>query len=345
NNGFGRIGRTAFKQALEMPDEVEVVAINDLTTIDNLAYLLRYDSVYGLYNRKVETASQNGTSTGSAQAKQYLIVDGKKYLALAEKDPTKLPWGDLGVDVVIESTGIFTTTEKASAHLEAGAKRVVISAPAKDDVTPHPLPGTNEKELSNKNLAKITSDASCTTNAVVPLAAVFLQNPGIIKSMMLTVHGYTASQGLVDSPNPKDHLRGRAAAVNIIPSHTGAAIAAQKSIPDLQNKFDAVALRVPVVSGSIVDFVFLAKRKTSVEEINDIMREAAKEKRWQGVFRVTEEPLVSTDILGDPHASIADPAFTRVVDGDLVKVMAWYDNEWGYTATLLKHVVQVGKLI
>jgi glyceraldehyde 3-phosphate dehydrogenase len=336
-NGFGRIGRTTFRQALEMPNDIEVTAINDLTTIDNLAYLLRYDSVYGPYGRKVETVKTSD--------KEYLVVDGKKYLTLAKKEPVNLPWKELGIDVVIESTGAFTTTEKAKAHLVAGAKRVVISAPAEDDETPHPLPGSNEREFTDKNLARITSDASCTTNAVVPLARIFLNNPGMIKSIMTTVHGYTASQGLVDGPQPKDHPRGRAAAVNIVPSHTGAAIAAQKSVPDLINKFDAVALRVPVISGSIIDLTFLSKRKTSVEEINDIMREATKEKRWQGIFKVTEEPLVSTDILGDPHASIADLTFTRVVDGDLVKVMAWYDNEWGYSSTLLKHVIQVGKLL
>lgn len=336
-NGFGRIGRTAFKQALERSSDIEIVAVNDLTTIENLAYLLRYDSVYGPYTKSVETATEDD--------KNYLVVEGKKYLSLTEKDPTQLPWKELDVDVVIESTGVFRTTQKASAHLEAGAKRVVISSPAKDDETPHVLVGTNTQELNDSNLSKITSDASCTTNAVVPLSAILLDNPGMEKSMMSTVHGYTASQSLVDSPNPKDHLRGRAAAVNIVPSHTGAAEAAQKSVPDLRGKFDAVAIRVPVVSGSIVDFTFVAKRKTSVEEINDILRQAAKEARWQKIFTVTEEPLVSTDILGNPHSSIADLAFTRVVDGDLVKVMAWYDNEWGYTYTLLEHVVIVGKLL
>jgi glyceraldehyde 3-phosphate dehydrogenase len=336
-NGFGRIGRTAFKQALKRPDDMKIVAVNDLTTIENLAYLLRYDSVYGPYEKSVATAKEGD--------KSYLVVDGKKYLSLSEKDPSQLPWKELNVDVVIESTGVFSTTQKASAHLVAGAKRVVISAPAKDDETPHALVGTNTKELCDPNLGKITSDASCTTNAVVPLAAILLDNPGIVKSMMSTVHGYTASQSLVDGPNPKDPLRGRAAAVNIVPSHTGAAEAAQKSIPDLSGKFDAVSIRVPVVSGSIVDLTFVAKRKTSVEEINDILRQAAKETRWQNIFTVTEEPLVSTDILGNVHASIADLTFTRVVDGDLVKVLAWYDNEWGYTYTLLEHVVAVGKLV
>ena len=336
-NGFGRIGRTAFKQALELPEEVEVVAINDLTVLENAAYLLRYDSVYGPYSKKIETKKE--------EDKEYLVVDGKDFLRLSQKDPAFLPWKDLGVDVVIESTGVFTTTQKASAHLDAGAKRVVISAPAKDDETPHTLVGTNQKEFSDKNLARITSNASCTTNAVVPLAGIFLNNPGIIKSMLTVVKGYTASQNLIDGPNAKSSLRGRAAALNIIPSSTGAAIASQKAVPDLKDKFDAMSVRVPVIDGSLEDFNFLAKRETSVEEINDIMREAAKEKRWQGIFRVAEEPLVSTDILGDPHASIADLSLTRVVDGDFVKVMAWNDNEWGYTSTLLKHVIQVGKLL
>lgn len=336
-NGFGRIGRTAFKQVLELAEELEVVAINDLTTDENLAYLLRWDSVYGPFGKQVDISKEGN--------KNYLVVDGKKYLSLTEKDPAKLPWQDLNVDVVIESTGVFTTTEKAKAHLDAGAKRVVISAPAKDNETPHTIIGANEKEFSSADLARITSDASCTTNAVVPLVSIFLNKLGIAKSMMTTVHGYTTSQGLVDGPNPKDPLRGRAAAVNIVPSHTGAAIAASKSIPDLDGKFDAVALRVPVISGSIIDFTFIAKQKTSVEEINDIMRAAAKEERWQGMFTVTEEPLVSTDILGNPHAAIADLVFTRVVDGDLVKVLAWYDNEWGYCHTLLRHVIAVGKLV
>ncbi|MDX1535597.1 MAG: type I glyceraldehyde-3-phosphate dehydrogenase [Candidatus Spechtbacterales bacterium] len=334
-NGFGRIGRTAFKQALENK-ELEVVAINDLTTEDNLAYLLRFDSIHGPYEKEVKAVEEDG--------KHYLEVDGKKYLLLTEKDPTQLPWGDLDVDVVIESTGVFTTTEKASAHLEAGAKRVVISAPAKDEETPNKLVGSNAEDF-NEKLAKITSNASCTTNAVVPLTAIFLKELGFSKSMMTTVHGYTASQSIVDGPNPKDHLRGRAAAVNIVPSHTGAAVASAKSNPSLKGKFDAVAMRVPVIAGSIVDFVFLADKKTTVEEVNDILRNAAKNDHWKGIFTVTEEPLVSTDILGNPHASIADLSFTRVVDGDLVKVLAWYDNEWGYTSALMKHVVEVGKLV
>lgn len=336
-NGFGRIGRAAFKQALERPDEFEVVAINDLTTKDNLAYLLRWDSAYGPYLREVSHSTEG--------EQEYLVVDGTKYLCLSEKDPAQLPWGELGVDVVIESTGVFESTEKASAHLVAGAKRVVISAPAKDEETPHLLVGTNDEALCRGDLAPITSDASCTTNAVVPVAAILAENPGIEKSLMSTVHGYTASQSLVDGPAKGDFLRGRAAAANIVPSSTGAAKAAAKAIPSLSEKFDAISIRVPVITGSLVDMTFVASKKTTVEEVNNILRKAAEEERWQGIFTVTEEPLVSTDIIGNTHSSIADLAFTRVVDGDLVKVLAWYDNEWGYTHTLLEHVARVGSLL
>jgi glyceraldehyde 3-phosphate dehydrogenase len=334
-NGFGRIGRAAFKQALERPEEFEVVAINDLTTEDNLAYLLRWDSVYGPYGKTVKHASEGEN--------EYIVVDGTKYLSLAEKDPAQLPWGELGVDVVIESTGVFESTEAASAHLTAGAKRVVISAPTKDG-TPHMLMGANDAQLCNADLAPVTSDASCTTNAVVPIAAILSENPGIVKSLMSTVHGYTASQELTDSPAKGDFLRGRAAAANIVPSSTGAAKAAGKVLANLADKFDAISIRVPVITGSLVDMTFIASRATSVEEVNDILRKASQDEHWKGIFTVTEEPLVSTDIIGNSHGSIADLSFTRVVDGDLVKVFAWYDNEWGYTHTLLEHVKAVGAI-
>lgn len=334
-NGFGRIGRAAFKQALERPQDFEVVAINDLTTEDNLAYLLRWDSAYGPYSKKVEHATEDG--------KEYIVVDGVKYRSLAEKDPSKLPWGELGVDVVIESTGVFESTEEASAHLTAGAKRVVISAPTKDE-TPHMLMGANDAQLCNADLAPVTSDASCTTNAVVPVAAILSENPGIVKSLMSTVHGYTASQELTDSPAKGDFLRGRAAAVNIVPSSTGAAKAAGKVVTNLSGKFDAISIRVPVITGSLVDMTFVAERPTTVEEVNDVLRKAAQDEHWKGIFTVSEEPLVSTDIVGNTHGSIADLTFTRVVDGDLVKVLAWYDNEWGYTHTLLEHVKAVGAI-
>ncbi len=329
-NGFGRIGRTFFKHAFDNAD-IEIVAVNDLGEAENLAYLLRYDSVYGPYEKMV--TAEKGS----------LVIDGQPVIFLSEPDPAKLPWGDLGVDVVVESTGVFKTKEKARAHLEAGAARVVISAPA-DDETDHILVGANADQLT-RELDTITSDASCTTNAAVPLVNILQVEPGIEKAMLSTVHGYTASQSLVDGPSAKDFRKGRAAAQNIIPSHTGAADATVRSQPWLRDKFDAVALRVPVISGSIVDLTFVAKKNVTVEEINNILRAAAQDKSWKGIFTVTEDPIVSSDIIGNHHASIADLSFTRVVDGNLVKVLAWYDNEWGYAHTLLLHVLSLKPLL
>jgi glyceraldehyde 3-phosphate dehydrogenase len=328
-NGFGRIGRTFFRQAFGHPG-VEIVAINDLGSPDNLAYLLRFDTVYGRYEKKVEARPEK------------LIVDGQEIVFLQVKDPAKLPWKTLEIDIVVESTGVFTSYDKAKAHLNSGAKRVIITAPAKDEnETKTATPGVGENFLQE---GRITSNASCTTNAVTPVAQIMSANPGIKKAILNTAHGYTASQTLVDGPN-KDFRRGRAAAQNIVPSSTGAALATTKALPGLKGLFDGIALRVPVVSGSLMDFTFLAARKTSIEEINDIFRKAAQSERWQGILKVTEEPLVSSDILKEPYGSIVDLSFTRVVDGDLVKVMAWYDNEWGYGAMLLKHVLLVGELI
>ena len=335
-NGFGRIGRMAFKQALAQNDTFEVVAINDLAEKDNVAYLLQYDSTYKMYDKKVEY-KQEGEN-------EYLVVDGARYPVFAMSDPTELPWGELGVDVVIESTGVFATTEKASAHIQAGAKRVVISAPTKDDATPHILMGSNSEQTITDDLPKVSSNASCTTNAVVPVLNILNQEIGIIKSVMSTVHGYTATQAIIDSPAKKDFLRGRAAAVNIIPSHTGAAVASAKALPEVQDKFDALALRVPVVTGSLVDLTFVASRKTSVEEVNRALENASQQENYKNVFSTTTQPLVSTDIIGAPYASVADLSFTRVVDGDLVKVLAWYDNEYGYVHTLLLHTRAVGEL-
>lgn len=325
-NGFGRIGRTFFRQAFEHAD-VEVAAVNDLGDINNLAYLLKRDTVYGAYEKMIEVRNNQ------------LLVDSKNIFVFSEKDPAKLPWGDLKIDAVVESTGVFASYERAKAHLDAGAKRVVITAPA-DAKTPHVLPGAND-DLLAKDLARITSDASCTTNAAVPVLNILQANPGIRKAMLNTSHGYTATQSLVDGPAAKDFLRGRAAAQNIVPSHTGAADAVVLSQPWLKGVFEAVALRVPVVTGSIADLTFLASRNTSADEINDILRAAAKDPKWQGVFTVSEEPLVSSDIIKNPHVSIADLTFTKVVGGDLVKVLAWYDNEWGYCASLLKHVLSL----
>ena len=329
-NGFGRIGRIFFRHAFGNP-ELEFVAINDLGSPENMAYLLKYDTVYGPYDKSVE--AKNGE----------LIVNGKKIQILREKDPTLLPWKNLNIDIVIESTGVFDSRDKASAHLDAGARRVVITAPAKDEITPTSTPNVGEEFLK---LDKITSDASCTTNAVTPVMAVMAANPGVKKAVLNTVHAYTATQGLVDGPDKKDDFRrARAAAQNIVPSTTGAAMAATKAFPALAGKFDGVSLRVPVVCGSIMDFTFISNKPTSAEEINDIFKKAAAEKQWQGILAVTEEPLVSSDIIKNPNGSIVDLAMTRVVGGDLVKVLAWYDNEWGYASTLLKHVLAVSKLL
>jgi len=329
-NGFGRIGRIFFRLVLNLPaqageSDLEMVAVNDLGSKENLLYLLRHDSVYGKFE----------PPTGA--------LDKIKFFQ--EKDPAKLPWKDLGIDVVVESTGVFASSEKAKAHLLAGAKRVVITAPVPtaDEGAVTFTPNVGVELFSAEG--KITSNASCTTNAATPVAAIMLKNPGIKKAILNTVHGYTASQGLVDSPADKDFTRGRAAGVNIVPSHTGAALAVGKAVPELKGKFDGVAMRVPVVCGSIIDFTFVSSRPTSVEEINNILREAAKQPEWQGILRVSEEPLVSTDIIADPHGSIVDLAFTRVIDGDLVKILAWYDNEWGYCAMLIKHIRMLNQSI
>lgn len=323
-NGFGRIGRAFFRTAWGDP-EVEVVGINDLGNVDNFAYLLKYDSVYG--NFKPEVAVENGGIT----------VGQKRVHFTSEKDPTKLPWRELAVDVVVESTGVFESYEKASAHTAAGAKRVIITAPVKDDTGGETvLVGVNEEKLAT---CQVSSNASCTTNAGSPLIAILDEKVGIEKALLNTVHAYTATQSLVDSPvKGSDLRRGRAAAQNITPSSTGAAIAVTKAYKDLTGKFDGISLRVPVVAGSIVDITFVAKRETTAEEVNQILEAAAKEERWQGIFAATKEPLVSSDIVGNPHASIADLAMTRVVEKNLVKVMGWYDNETGYVNTLLRHV-------
>ena len=335
-NGFGRIGRCFFKLALEKK-ELALVAVNDLTDPANLAYLLRYDTVYGRYDKPVEVRGDSllvGGSLGGARDKQKIKV-------LSEKDPTALPWKKLGVDVVVESTGRFANLEDASKHIQAGAKKVVISAPA-EDVT-QLLIGVNDKGFEEPDLPVVTCNGSCTTNAVAPVVAVAMENPGVVKGMLNTVHAYTATQNLVDGPATKDYRRGRSAAANIVPSTTGAAEAVIASLPELKGRFDGIAMRVPVVCGSIADFTFLAKRKTSVSEINGIFKKAAKTKRWEGILKVTEEPLTSADIIADPYASIVDLTLTRVIDDDFVKVLAWYDNEWAYAVTLVEHVLRVSK--
>ncbi len=324
-NGFGRIGRTFFRQAFGQKN-IDIVAINDLGSAGNLAYLLQYDSVYGRYSKPVQLAGED------------LTVDGKKIYFLQIKDPLELPWKKLDIDIVIESTGVFATSEKSKAHINAGARRVVITAPAEDDETITVTPHVGEKKIKD---VRITSNASCTTNATTPVVTILMQNPGIEKAILSTVHGYTATQAIVDGPDKKDWTRGRAAAVNIVPSTTGAAIATEKAVPDIKGKFDGIAIRVPVITGSVIDFTFIASRNTSRDEINDIFRQAAQDDFWKGIFSVSEQPLVSTDIIGNAHGSIADLHFTKVVDGNLVKVLAWYDNEWGYCSMLVKHVLSL----
>lgn len=334
-NGFGRIGRTFFRLAYGNPD-FEVVAVNDLGQAENLAYLLKYDSAYGRSQFDVEAKEGK------------LLVDGKEITFLQEKEPAKIPWGDLGVDIVVESTGFFTSYSGAKLHLDGGAKRVVISAPAKDDAKEAGvegatvLMGVNEDDLKS---CQISSNASCTTNAASPLVGILKEAIGIEKAVLSTVHAYTASQSLVDGPSKKDLREGRAAALNIVPSTTGAAIATALAHPELTGKFDGISLRVPVPVGSIVDITFIASRDTSVEEVNKILADAAKEPRWEHLFAVTDEDLVSSDIIGARVGSIADLAFTKVIDGNLVKVLAWYDNETSYTQTLIEHVRAVGKLL
>jgi glyceraldehyde 3-phosphate dehydrogenase len=334
-NGFGRIGRTFFRAAYGRPD-IEIVAINDLGSIENLAYLLTYDSVYGRSPFKVEVDGKD------------LLIDGKRVTFCQEKDPAALPWGTLNVDVVVESTGFFTTFEANKKHLEAGAKKVVVSAPVSDDPAAAGvagatvLMGVNDHELKT---CQITSNASCTTNATSPLVAILKEAIGIEKALLNTTHAYTASQTLVDGPSKKEFRDGRAAALNIIPSSTGAAKATTKAHPELAGKFDGIAIRVPVPVGSLVDVTFIASRDTSVEEVNAALVKAAADPKWENIFTATDEPLVSSDIVGSRVGSIADLSFTRVVGGNLVKVFAWYDNETSYTQTLVEHVAAAGRTV
>ena len=327
-NGFGRIGRVFFRQAF-LREGFDIVAVNDLGDLENLSYLLRYDSVYGRYEKNVQV------NQGS------LSIEGKEVKFFQEREPQNLPWRDLGIDVVVESTGIFTSSEKASAHINAGAKRVVITAPTKDE-TPTSTPNLAIGVLAQ---GQVSSNASCTTNATTPVVAILSKELGIQKAMLSTVHGYTATQNLIDGPATKDFLRGRAAAHNIVPSSTGAAESVYRVIPELKGLFDGIAMRVPVISGSIIDVTILAKRKTSIEEVNDMFRKAAASPEWQGILAVSEDPLVSSDILRQPYGSIVDLSLTRVVDGDLVKVCAWYDNEWGYCAMLIKHIESLKRFL
>lgn len=322
-NGFGRIGR-AFARRSYGRDDIELVAVNDLGSLENLAYLLKYDTVYG--RAPFEVSTEKGA----------LVIDGKEVKFFSEKEPAQLPWKELAIDVVVESTGFFTDYEKAQAHITAGAKRVVITAPAKGVGGETVLMGVNEAKLAT---CQITSNASCTTNAASPVIAILDEALGIEKAVLSTTHAYTASQSLVDGPSKKDVREGRAAAQNIVPTATGAATAVAQAYESLAGKFDGISLRVPVAAGSIADITFIAKRHTTREEVNEILRGAAVAPRWAGIFKTTDEELVSSDIVGEPCASLADLSMTRVVDGNLVKVLAWYDNEMGYTESLVRHVI------
>ncbi len=337
-NGFGRIGRAFFKLARKHP-ELNIVAVNDLGDPENMVYLLKYDTAYGRADFEVHTETTDGVTA--------FVVDGERTQLVQEKDATKLPWGAMHVDVVVESTGFFTAYDKAKVHLDAGAKRVVITAPVKGEAVEGvtgvtALMGLNEERLDN---AQISSNASCTTNAASPVIAILHEAIGIEKALLNTTHAYTGTQKIVDGPGGKDLRGGRAAAMNMIPAATGAAIAVTEAVPELKGKFDGIAIRVPVITGSIADITFVAKRDTSVEEVNTLLRNAAASPRWEGIFAVTDEPLVSSDIVGQTYGSIADLDMTRVVGGNLVKVLAWYDNEMGYTSTLVKHVMATGKRI
>jgi glyceraldehyde 3-phosphate dehydrogenase len=324
-NGFGRIGRQVYKAALDRKAKFNIVAVNDLTDTATLDYLLRYDSVYGRWqNHKV------------SHTKDALIVDGKKVLVFAEKDPTKLPWGKLGIDVVVESTGFFTEKDGAQLHLKAGAKKVVISAPTKSEEIGTYVIGANDKKI--KKSEKIISNASCTTNCTSPVMAVLLNKFGIKKAMLTTVHAYTATQKLVDGPDAKDPRRGRAAATNMVPSTTGAANAVIQTLPDLKGVFDGLSIRVPVITGSLIDVTAVLNKKVTVEDVNNAFIEASKNPLYKGIIGVTTDPIVSTDIIGTTYSALVDLGLTKVVDGDLIKVMAWYDNEWGYSCRLVEMV-------
>ncbi len=325
-NGFGRIGRPSLKLALEKG--MEVVAINDLAEVENLAYLFKYDTVHGIFQKEVTTKNGN------------LRVAGKEIKVFSEKDPANLPWKELGIDVVLECTGFFTTREKASAHLRAGAKKVIISAPTKDDSIRTVVMGVNEKEIREED--DIIANASCTTNSLAPIMKVLDEEFGVEKSIMSTVHSYTSTQALVDRPDKKDFRRGRSGAENIVPTSTGAAIATTLVLPQLKGNFDGMALRVPTPVGSISDVTCLLKKDTTVEEINSIFQRKSQEE-LKGILDFSLEPLVSADIIGNAHSVIVQGDLTKVIGGNLVKIVGWYDNEWGYSNRLVELADYIGK--
>jgi glyceraldehyde 3-phosphate dehydrogenase len=312
------------------------VAVNDLGKVAKMAYLLKHDTVY-----------RDWTHEKNYSGKE-IMIDGKSVKVLAEKDPSKLPWKDLNIDIAIEATGVFESFEKASAHLTAGAKKVIISSPAKDDERVDAktiLLGVNDSEMS---VCKMVATGSCTTNATHPVAQVMLETVGVKKAVLNTIHSYTGTQSLVDgisSGKSRDFRRGRAAAMNIIPSTSGVTVSVTRAVKGLAGKFDGMAMRVPSITGSLVDFTFVAGRPTTVDEINNIFRQEAQNSRWQGLLAVAEDQIVSSDVIGTTAAAIIDLSFTKVVDGDLVKVFSWYDNEWGYVATLVKYVTKISETL
>ncbi len=346
-NGYGRIGRVAHRVILQKhASEIEVVAINagSSTDIKGWMYLLKYDTTYHTLSSKFKVQSsklEDGENVGILKdAIGYLIINDKKIPVFSQKDPTFLPWKDLNVDVVIESTGHFLTAEKLQTHLDGGAKKVVLSAPAKDDGhIPTYVLSVNDKNYKGENLI---NNASCTTNCITPVARIMVDNFGVEKAMMTTIHGYTSDQRLQDGGH-KDYRRARAAAQNIIPTSTGATIAATEAIPELSGIFEGLAIRVPVSVGSLSDFTFLLKKPTTKEEVNEIFKKEAQNPMYNGILDVTEDPIVSSDIIGNSHSSIVDLSLTQVVGGNMVKVIAWYDNEYGYANRLVEEVIMVGK--
>lgn len=325
-NGFGRIGRAAFKVAAAR-DDVEIVAINDLGNVENLVYLLKYDSVYGRYDENVAVQGDS------------LQVGAHAIRVLSDPDPENLPWQDMNVDVVIESTGFFTDKEGAEKHLSAGAKRVVISAPTKSEELSTVVLGVNNTESEGQG---VISNASCSTNCAAPIMSIMDNEFGVEKALLTTIHSYTSTQSLVDGPSKKDPRRGRAAAINSIPSSTGAAIASTKAYTPLAGKFDGVSVRVPTPVVSLADIVMVTKEPVRVEEVNQAFIDAAESPLHEGIVGYTNEPNVSSDFIKDPRSAIVDLSMTRVVDDTLVKVMAWYDNEWGYSNRLVEQAVAVG---
>jgi glyceraldehyde 3-phosphate dehydrogenase len=317
-NGLGRIGRAALKILLDT-DDLDLVAVNDVADADNLAYLLKYDTVYGRYHRDVSVT------------KDELLIGDRKVRVLAERDPVNLPWRELGVDLVLECTGVFTTAEDLEKHVDAGASYVILSAPSKSDSVPTVVHGVNRPH----GQPQIISCASCTTNCITPVIEVAHRRLGVERAVMTTVHAYTAGQQLVDGPS-RSFRRGRAGAANLVPTSTGAAQATTRAVPELAGRFDGIAVRAPIPVGSVADIVFVSSRPTTAAEVNDAFRQEAGTARYEGILGVSEDPLVSADIVGDPRAAIIDLELTRVVDGTLVKVMAWYDNEWGFTHQMIR---------